>query len=126
MDVFSQDSVVHLAQSLDHLLPSRPRGFRVFGGNLNCVIIRAERFILVEDRLLRQQVNHAVKFVFGTERQLDDDWIGVQLRLQLCHALLEVSSYAVHFVDEDDPRDAVFISLPPNGLCLRLDTFHGP
>ncbi len=39
----------------------------------------------------------------------------------LVDAIEEVGPHAVHLVDEDDPRDAIFVRLAPDGFGLRLD-----
>ena len=62
--------------------------------------------------------------VFAADGQLDRDRIAFELGLDLRERSLEIGADAVHLVDEADPRHAVFISLTPDGLRLRLHAGH--
>ncbi len=50
--------------------------------------------------------------------------VGVQPRHDHVDAAVELRTHAVELVDEADPRDAVAVGLPPDGLRLRLDAGH--
>ena len=59
---------------------------------------------------------------FGADRNLQDQRGGAQAVLDHFDGAEEIRADAVHFVDETDARHAVFISLAPHRLGLRLDT----
>ena len=73
-----------------------------------------------DDRLLVHHVDHAFKFVFGANRELDRVGVGAEFFPHIVHGVLEVRAGAVHFVDEGDAGDLVFGRLAPDRFGLRL------
>lgn len=58
-------------------------------------------------------------------RQKEGHGIGAEASFDLFEGALEIGPHAVHLVDEANPRDAIFIGLPPHRFALRLDPFAG-
>ncbi len=81
--------------------------------------------VLVDLRLHRYKVDHALKGFFLADRQLYGDGVGVQTRLHHVENVEEVRAVDVHLVDVSDTRYAVLVRLTPNGLGLRLDAALG-
>ena len=99
---------------------------QLVGRNIQHVERRAQRFILPNDGALGHQVNKPVKAVLRTQRQLDHDGVRMQLGAQLADAGIKIRADAVHFVDEDDARHAIFVGLAPYGFGLRLHALRPP
>ncbi len=77
--------------------------------------------VLVDDRVHRNEVDHAGELSLGADRELDRHRMGAEPVDHRLHALSEVGADAVHLVDVGDPRDAVLVGLAPDRLGLRLD-----
>ena len=73
-------------------------------------------------RVHLDQVDDALEVAFGAHGKLDWDGVRAQALLHGLHGEVEVGADLVHLVDEADPRDVVFVGLPPHLLGLRLDT----
>jgi hypothetical protein len=72
-------------------------------------------------RLLGQQVDHALEGVLAADRQLDRHRVGAQALLDLGDDAVERRADAVELVDEHQPRDVELVGLVPHRLGLRLD-----
>ena len=68
------------------------------------------------------QVDDAFEVTLGADGQLDRNDVGAEPLFHGLHREVEVGADLVHLVDEADPRDVVFVGLPPYLLGLRLDT----
>ena len=77
--------------------------------------------VLVDDRLLLDEVDDALEVALGADRKLDRDGVRAEAVDHRLDALVEVRADAVHLVDVGDARDAVLVGLAPDGLGLRLD-----
>ena len=70
-----------------------------------------------------QQVNNAVEVILSANRQLHNQRLSTEAVNDGANGVVEVSAQLVHLVDEANTRDIVLLSLAPNLLRLRLDTF---
>ena len=59
------------------------------------------------------------------DRQVDGDRLANEPLADFVERAEEVGPFAVHLVDEGDPRHAVLVGLVPDGLALGLDAFPG-
>ena len=83
--------------------------------------LRAETFVLPDDRLHADEIDDSLEVGFGADGQLNADRATTDLGVDLFDAAVKVSADLVHLVDEHDARHAVFVGLTPYGLSLRLD-----
>ena len=81
---------------------------------------RAE-IVGVDDLLHREEIDDAFELILGTDRHLDRNGAGAKALANLFDDVEEVGADAVHLVDENDPRDPIFVRLAPHGLGLRLN-----
>ncbi len=93
---------------------------RELGGDLDDLVLLAE-LVLVDDRLVRDEVDDPAEVRLGADRQLDRHGMRAEPVDHRLHAALEVGADPVHLVDVGDPRHAVLVGLAPDGLRLRLD-----
>ena len=99
----------------------------MLGGNLLDLVIQA--FVdhvarPIDDGLLVDDVNDAVKVVLRADGQENRIRISLELLAHVVERVLKIRAGAVHLVDERDARDLVFGRLPPDGLGLRLHAGH--
>ena len=59
------------------------------------------------------------------DRQVDGDRLATEPLADFVERAEEVGPFAVHLVDEGDPRHAVLVGLVPDGFALGLDAFPG-
>ena len=71
------------------------------------------------------QVDDALKLVFGSDGDLDGGGGHLELGVDLFHCLPGVGTHAVHLVDEGDSRDIVALHLAVDGGGLRLHAADG-
>ena len=69
-----------------------------------------------------EKVDNALKGIFLTDRQLKRDSLALKSVLHHLYNVVKVSAHDVHLVDERHSRNAVSVSLAPNGLRLGLNT----
>ena len=103
------------------------RGRRLVGevrGDLDDLLLLAE-VVLVDDRVVFDEVDDAAEVALGADRQLDRHGMRAEAVDHRLHAALEVRADAVHLVDVGDARDVVLVGLAPDGLGLRLDAGDG-
>ena len=72
-------------------------------------------------KLIREQIDNSAKLILGANRHLDRNRLRAQAFLDHIDGALEVGTSAIHLVDETDPRDMIFVGLPPNRFRLRLN-----
>ena len=70
------------------------------------------------------QIHQSSEIIFRTNGNLHGNRIGTKLVLDLFYNIKEISTGTVHFIDESNPGNIVFICLTPNGFRLRLNTTH--
>ncbi|AMO46890.1 Hypothetical protein AKI40_0462 [Enterobacter sp. FY-07] len=68
------------------------------------------------------QVNNTGETFFSTNSQLQRNRVRAQTGFDLTNNFQEVSAHTVHFVNERDARNFIFVSLTPYGFRLRLNT----
>ena len=76
------------------------------------------------------QIDDAAKRIGDVRRadaagNLDRHRIGPEPLADFVDRAVEIGPFAVHLVDERQPRHAVFVGLPPDRFALRLDPFAG-
>ena len=108
----------------DQLLAGGVRGGAHLVGDLGDVELGAE-VVLVDDRLHPDQVDDPAEVGLLADRQLDRDRPGAEAVDHRLDGLREVGADPVHLVDVGDPRHAVAVGLPPDGLALRLHAGDG-
>ena len=67
------------------------------------------------------QVDDALEVTFGTDRQLNRDYVGAEALLHGLDREVEVRADLVHLVHKADARHVVLVGLAPDLLGLRLD-----
>jgi hypothetical protein len=72
-------------------------------------------------RLLGQQIDHALEGVLAADRELDRHRVGAQALLDLGDDVVERRADAVELVDEGQAGDMELVGLVPHRLGLRLD-----
>ena len=121
---FVQNLVVVFGNGFDQLGVERFRFFLQFRRNRPRHIFRADGFVLPDDRLHLDEIDHAAKFVFLSDGNLNRDWLGVEALAEGIDGMLEIGAHLVNLVDEANSRDAVFIGLAPDFFRLRLHAMH--
>ena len=117
--------VIELDRRLDHLLAVFLRLVEQVAGNLDVVVLGAERLLVPDHALHAHEIDDALELALGADRQLDGDRLGAETRLDVVQALEEVGADLVHLVGEDDARHLVLVALAPHRLGLRLDALVG-
>ncbi len=117
--------IVGAADGFHHLLVVGLHLAGVGGGDFAGLVLGAQGLVLIDDRFQLHQVDDAFEAVFFAQRILDGHGMGVQAIANHAQAAVKVRADAVHFVDEADPRNAVFVGLPPHRFRLRLNSGHG-
>ncbi len=85
---------------------------------------RRAEVVGVDDLLHREQIDDALKLIFGADRHLNRYGAGAEALANLFDHVEEVGADAVHLVDEDDARNFIFVRLTPDGLRLGLHRGH--
>ncbi len=120
-DVLLEDRVAVVRQHVDQLVVVLLGLLLELVGDVDDVPLRAELFVVPDERLHLEQVDDAGVVALGADRELHDGGGGLEAILDAVERLEEVRAEAVHLVDEADARDAVLVGLAPHGLGLRLD-----
>src|SRR5690606_18198121 len=91
------------------------RDIFVFEGNARICFVPVDGFHF-------HQVDNDGEAFFGTDCQLKRNRVRAQTGFDLAHNFQEVSSHTVHFVDERDAWNFIFVCLTPYGFRLWLNT----
>ena len=108
----------------------RPRRSSSSGMSLE-QIFAALRLGREREQLHPHQVDHAAKRdrarAAGRRRRESESAPGLASSrvANFFERAVEVGPFAVHLVDERDPRHVVLVGLPPDGFALRFDPFAG-
>ena len=114
-----RELVVGLGDGLDHRLAMLLRLGQQLGRDVHDLDVMAE-VVAVQDRLHRDEVDHALEVLLGADRDLDRHGVGAEAVLDHVDAAPEVGAGPVELVDEADPRHLVAVGLAPDRLGLRL------
>ncbi len=90
--------------------------------NLDVFELDALAGVVPHDGLHLDQVDHAVKIFFGTDRNLHQHRIALEAVADLLVHAEEVGADPIHLVDERQPWHGIFVGLAPDGFGLRLDS----
>jgi len=82
---------------------------------------RGAEVVGVQDRLLVDEVDHALELGLGADGQLDRHRAGAEPVANGVHGRIEVGADSVHLIDETDAGHVVAVRLAPDRLRLRLD-----
>ena len=99
-------------------------------GISDAMILRAFLALGKREQLHLHQIDHAAERLRRVRRALADgnlqrDRIGAEPIADFVEHGFEVGPFAVHLVDERQPRHVVLVGLPPDRFALRLDAFAG-
>src|SRR5262249_47721541 len=99
------------------------RGFRLqLFRNFDLFIFGALRLVVPDQALHRDDVDDAFELIFLSDGNLESDRICTETGNDRVKRTLERSASAIEFVNKANSRNAVFVSLTPDGFRLRLDT----
>ena len=112
--------VVHLDGGFDQSGPIFDRLLFQVVGNFDDVELRAEAFVLPEDRVHLDQIDQALEAGFDADRQLQRHRTRAQALLDVVDADVKIGADLIHLVGEDDARHFVLVALAPDGFGLRL------
>src|SRR5690606_24719115 len=121
LEIGFHDLVVLLDGELDQLFTVLGRLVGQLGRNLDEVELRAEAFLVPDDRAVVDQVDQALEVGLGADRQIQYRRRGTETVDDRLHAVVEVGPGAVELVDVAHARHAVLLGLAPHGFGLRLD-----
>ena len=113
--------LVVLGDGLEQLVAPLAGRLDVVVRDVDDVVLVALALGLPEQRAHPDQVDDAAEVGLDAPGQLDDQRGGAEPVGDHVHAAVELGADPVHLVDEADPRHAVAVGLPPDGLGLRLD-----
>ena len=85
------------------------------GRDVDDLLLLAE-LVLVDDRLVLDEIDDPAELGLGSDRQLDRYRVRAEAVDHRLHAAVEVGADAVHLVDVGDPRHVVLVGLAPHGL----------
>jgi len=120
-DVLLEDRVAVVREHVDQKMAVFLGLLLEVVGDLDNIPLRAELFVVPDERLHVEQVDDALVVALGADRQLDHRGRGLETLVDAGEGREEVGAEAVHLVDEADARHAVLVGLTPHGLGLRLD-----
>ncbi|EHP84111.1 hypothetical protein GeomeDRAFT_3258 [Geobacter metallireducens RCH3] len=107
---------------LNHLLMILLRKLLKISRNLLHMKLCTKRFLIPDNRLHLHKVNHALKGIFCTNRQLNWHRVGLEAIANHGNPTKEVRPNTVHLINKSNTRNTILISLPPHGLRLGLNT----
>ncbi len=121
-EVLLHELFVGLGDGLEQLLAVLGGLVGELGGDLLDRGRRADRGDAAPgERLHLDEVDDTFEVVLGTDRNLQDQWLGAETVDDGLHGEEEVRAHLVHLVDEADAGDVVLGSLAPDLLGLGLD-----
>src|SRR3954451_1659534 len=117
--------VVVLGDRLEQPVTPFAGGLEVFVRDPDDVVLVALALGLPEQRAHPDEVDDPAEVGLHAPGQLHDERRRAQPVDDHLDAAVELGAYPVHLVDEADPRYAVPVGLPPDGLGLGLYACHG-
>ncbi len=124
-DEFFEELVVELGNRLDHLLAVFLGLLGQVRGDVDDIILGAQRLVAPDHRLHLDQVDNAFELIFGADGKLDRHRAALQPIDNRVDRVIEVRAHAVHLVNEADAGNVVLIGLPPYRFRLRLHAGDG-
>ena len=124
LEVLVHQFFVGFRGAFDHLFTPFIGRIDEFGGDVFVRELHALRLIVPNDGLHLQEVHHAGKSIFRTNRNHDRNRIALQALLHLVIDLEEISAGTVHLVDEREAGHMVLVGLTPNRFRLGLHAAH--
>ncbi len=112
--------VVGVGNRLDQIVACLLRRLQQLGGNLFHRVLRAHRLVEPQNRLHRDQVDHAQKLRLRADLNVDRHRARAQPVDDGRRGVDRVRAGLVHLVDEADARDLVLVGLAPYRLGLGL------
>jgi hypothetical protein len=82
----------------------------------------AQRLVAPDARGHTDQIDDALELILTADRKLYCDRAALEPVDDGIHGAIEIGAHAVHFIDEANARNPVFIRLAPHGFRLRLNT----
>ena len=108
--------LVVLGDGLDQPVPPLAGRLEVMVGDRHDVVLVALALGLPEQGAHADEVDDAAEVRLDAPGQLDDERGGTEPVADHVHAAVELRADPVHLVDEADPRHAITVRLPPDGL----------
>ena len=120
-----EQMIVGFGNRLDHLLAISLGLLEQIGGNLDLVVLGAQRLVAPDARLHRHQIDDALELVLGADGNLNRHRPALQPVDNGIDGVVKIRAHAVHLIDEADARNAVLVGLAPHRFRLRLHARHG-
>ena len=121
LDDVMHDLVVHIRERVHENVPRLYALLERAGRYLGLAVRRAEAFLVVVQRLHRDQVHDSREGIARPDRYRDRHGVRAEPLVHHPHGVFEIAPHAVHLVDEREPRYLVPVGLPPHRLRLGLD-----
>ena len=120
---FFADRFIDIGNGIEQLVVGLVGDFLLLGIEFLDGVGRAKLVVVGEiDRLAVDDIDLALEVFLGTDRDENAHGIGAEFFLHFAEHAVEVSTGAVHLVNEHDARHMVLGRLAPDGFGLRLDT----
>ncbi len=112
--------VVRVGNSLDQVVTRLLRRLDQVGGNLFNRVLGAHGLVVPQNRLHRDQVDHAEKLRFRANLNIDRHSARTQPVDDGRGRVNRIRASLVHLIDEANPGNLVLVGLAPHRLRLRL------
>ena len=129
-EIMTGEFLVEIGQGIEQGLAPMFGGDAMFVGDFGFGDDGAEVFRLIKKRFHFDQVDQALELAhraFGACADRDENGDGPTFEsfADFVKDAVELRAHAIHFVDEAETRDVIFIGLSPDGFALGLDPFDG-
>src|SRR3972149_5902187 len=111
-----------IRQLVDHLFPMLLRKFTQLRRDLIHYIFGPESLIIKINSLHRNEIHRPSERILSPNGDLYRNRVCSQPVHHRLYTFKEVRTDLIHLVDKGDPRDMIFIRLPPDRFRLRLHT----
>jgi len=125
LDKLREQMIVGFGHRFNQLVVIKLGLIGQLGGNFDVVVVGAQRLIELHAGLHRHQIDDALELVLGSDGKLDRHRAALQAVDDGIDGAKEIRAHAVHFIDEADARDNVFVGLTPHSFRLGLHAGHG-
>ncbi|SAJ32569.1 Uncharacterised protein [Enterobacter cloacae] len=117
--------IAGFCRSRNHFFSPRLGGTQQIVRHWRIAERHALRRIIPKNSAHPDEIHHAGEVFFCPHGDHNRDRIGFQPLLHHPHHAEEIRTRAVHFIDERQTRNVIFIRLTPDGLRLRLHATDG-